>query len=62
MLIDGIYQIEGNERVEKVESKIDCGIIIATSYYHPETGELLRRDQEVQVDPKFITQAFAGKQ
>jgi hypothetical protein len=56
-----LYIPDGTERIEKTEEKADCGTIETTSYFHAETGKLLRRDKNVKVDPSFLAQAFAGK-
>jgi hypothetical protein len=48
------YEVNGTERKEVTREKVDCGDCVKTSYYHPESGELLRRDVEILVSKEFM--------
>lgn len=52
-----IYELKGDERKEIKREKIPCGEAVQTSYYHPETGELLRNDVNVEVSEEFMKAA-----
>ena len=49
-MIESVYEVKGTERKEVTRSKVACGECVTTSYYHPDSGELLRQDIEIQVD------------
>lgn len=54
--IPTVYELTGQERKEEVSTKVPCGVIVSTRYYLNDV--LVREDQDVQVDPKFISEAF----
>lgn len=56
-----MYRLDGTERVEKKTQKVPCGDLEATSYFHAETGELVRTDINVIVDPKLVLGATTGQ-
>ena len=49
-----IYEVKGTERKEITRETIPCGEAVKTSYYDPESGELLRRDVRIEVSEEFM--------
>lgn len=49
-----IYELRGNEVVKKTTTKIDCGDCVTTKYFDPISGEELRTDVEILVDPVLM--------
>jgi hypothetical protein len=47
---EAVYEVKGTERKEVTRRSVPCGECVTTSYYDPNSGELLRRDIEIQVD------------
>ena len=49
-----MYELNGTERKEIIREKIPCGDSIKTSYYDSISGELLRRDINIEVSEEFM--------
>lgn len=48
------YELKGTERMEVTKEPIPCGHSVKTSYYDPESGNLLRRDVRIEVSEEFM--------
>jgi hypothetical protein len=49
-----MYELKGNERVEKQHEKVPCGHCTITRYLHAESGDVLREDVEISVDQQSM--------
>lgn len=54
-----MYELKGNEVVEKSTEKIECGEAITTKYFNGD--KLVRVDKEINVDAAFLAKAFQGE-
>jgi hypothetical protein len=52
-----MYRLTGNERIEESTDKVECGEVVTTKYFNGD--ELVRVDKAVNVDPKFMSEAFS---
>ena len=55
-----VYELKGSERKEITTEKVPAGDCVTTSYFDPASGELLRRDIEIRVDPRLLGALTAG--
>jgi hypothetical protein len=49
-----MYELNGTKRVTKKTEKVPCGDCVTTRYFHPTSGEMLRSNAAIAVDPLFM--------
>lgn len=48
-----MYELKGNEKIEKSTVTVECGDIITTKYFNGD--KLVRVDKEVMVSAEFLS-------